>query len=170
MPLPIDARAIANEFLDLGDLTGVSLTNMALQKLVYLAHGWHLLERGSPLATNHFEAWEHGPVVRALYEAVKSAGEKPVAGRAMWFNALANRLEIARADLTMVEHEFLRRIFDRYGRLTAAQLRAITHEPGGPWDRVWNAGPDEIYFDQRIPTDLIRTHFSTHGDNGRHGP
>ncbi len=162
MTLPCDARAVANEFLDMGDVGGVALTNMALQKLVYLAHGGYVLRTGRPLATNHFEAWEMGPVVRCLYEALKIYGSKPVTSRVSWFNALVNRVEIARAPLNELERGYLRQVFDQYGRRDAFELSRITHASGGPWDRVWNAPRGEVFFNQRIPDELILKYFHNH--------
>jgi uncharacterized phage-associated protein len=165
MTFPCDARAVANEFLDMGDLAGIALTNMALQKLVYLAHSWHVVERGSPLATNHFEAWEMGPVIRCLYDALKVYGAGPVTDRLKWFNALENRIEIARAPLGEPERVFLGLVFKKYGHLDAFQLSGITHVRGGPWDRVWNAAEGEIFFNQRISDELIRQYFQRDVDS-----
>jgi uncharacterized phage-associated protein len=165
MTFPYDARAVANEFLDMGDLTGTALTHMALQKLVYLAHGWHVIREGRPLATNHFEAWEMGPVVRCLYDALKVYGNRPVTDRLKWFNALENRVEVARAPLSDAERTFLAELFNRYAHLSAFQLSRLTHARGGPWDKVWNAAPGEIFFNQRISDDLIRQYFHIHGEN-----
>ncbi|WP_395709689.1 Panacea domain-containing protein [Reyranella sp.] len=151
--------------MDIGDLKGVALTNMALQKLVYLAHGWRLIRGQGPIAVNHFEAWEMGPVVRCLYDALKVYGDKPVEDRAKWFNALDNRIEIARVPLVVEERAFLMEMFEKYGRLSAFRLSDLTHAKGGPWDRVWNAGPGEIYFDQRISNEVIAKYFTMHVDN-----
>lgn len=170
MTFPCDARAIANEFLDFGDLAGVALTNMALQKLVYLAHGWHILKTGQPLAINHFEAWEWGPVVKCLYDSLKAYGEHPVAGRVTWFNALENRMEMARAPLHEGERAFLADLFNRYGRLSAFELSNLTHARGGPWDLIWNAPPGEIHFNQRISNELIGHYFHIHVENIRNDP
>ncbi|MEK9135875.1 MAG: type II toxin-antitoxin system antitoxin SocA domain-containing protein [Bacteroidota bacterium] len=165
MTFPCDARVVANEFLDMGDLAGTALTNMALQKLVYLAHGWHVVREGRPLATNHFEAWKMGPVVRCLYDALKGYGDQPVKDRVKWFNALENRIEIARAPLDDRERGFLAELFNKYGRLNAFQLSRLTHARGGPWHRVWNAPPGEIFFNQRISDDLIGEYFQVHVEN-----
>ena len=69
------ATTIANEFLRLANAQGNSVTHMKLQKLVYLAHGWHLaLCDGATLINEQIEAWDHGPVIRALYAAFASYG------------------------------------------------------------------------------------------------
>lgn len=170
MTFPCDARAVANEFLDLGDVAGTALTNMALQKLVYLSHGWHILKTGQPLATNHFEAWEWGPVVKCLYDSLKIYGEHPVTGRVTWFNALENRVEVARTPLEAGERAFLMELFHRYGHWKAFELSSLTHARGGPWDRVWNAAPGEIHLNQRISNELIRLYFHAHVENIKKAP
>ena len=46
--------------------SGWSLTNLALQKLCYIAHMIHLsMHDGKPMVSGHFEAWDFGPVHRA---------------------------------------------------------------------------------------------------------
>ena len=51
---------------------------MHLQKLVYLAHGWTLAVTGDPLVEDRFEAWDYGPVIRKLYDALRSFGSGPI--------------------------------------------------------------------------------------------
>lgn len=39
-----------------------------LQKLCYLAQGWHLTWLGDPLFDDEIKAWRYGPVVYSLYQ------------------------------------------------------------------------------------------------------
>jgi len=59
---PFDPRSIANFMLDEADRVGVGITNLALQKLLYFAHGIFLNETKGPLVSGYFEAWQYGPV------------------------------------------------------------------------------------------------------------
>jgi len=59
---PYDPRAIANLMLDEADRRGWKITNLALQKLLYFAHGIHLTKTKEPLVSGYFEAWQYGPV------------------------------------------------------------------------------------------------------------
>lgn len=62
--LPYPAIAIANYFLKLGKERGIAINPMKLNKLVYLAHGWHLALYDLSLIDEMVEAWtfEHKSV------------------------------------------------------------------------------------------------------------
>jgi uncharacterized phage-associated protein len=53
----------------------------------------------------------------------------------------------------------LRNVFGAYGHLEAFRLSDITHEPGSPWDMVWNAPRDKINLGMRISDESIQRDF-----------
>ena len=72
------------------------LTPIHILKLVYIAHGWSLAIGEHPLIRNEIEAWEYGPVIRSLYDAVKRYGRDPISAPLKLgsvFPALAPRVE-----------------------------------------------------------------------------
>jgi uncharacterized phage-associated protein len=58
--------------------SGWTVTQLALQKILYLAHMVHLGRGNGPLVSGNFEAWDYGPVHPALYQKVKAFGAKPI--------------------------------------------------------------------------------------------
>jgi uncharacterized phage-associated protein len=78
-----DPRAVANLMLDEADKRGWTITNLALQKLLYFAHGIHLTKTKRPLVSGYFEAWQYGPVHPAVYRAFKPSGSAPIINRAV---------------------------------------------------------------------------------------
>ena len=50
---------------------GDTISNLKLQKLLYLAQGFFLAIYGEPLFPEHIEAWTHGPVVPEIYRRFK---------------------------------------------------------------------------------------------------
>ena len=59
------------------------LSNRELQKLLYLAQGFHLAQSGEALFQEDFQAWKHGPVNSGIFHKYKQYGyyliEKPKA-------------------------------------------------------------------------------------------
>jgi len=154
-----DAREIANFYLDHADSRGMQMTIMSLLKVIYFAHGWHLARYGKPLVKNRFEAWQHGPVVRAVYESFKEVGKSPIRERATRFDPLTATHSAVNYEFTPEEGSFLREIFDAYGHLHAFRLSDLTHEPGSPWDHLWNETSGLTHPGMRISDESIRNHF-----------
>lgn len=55
------------------------LSNLPLQKLLYLSHMMHLGMYDRPLVDGEFQAWNLGPVHPELYQKVKAYGAGPIA-------------------------------------------------------------------------------------------
>lgn len=63
----LSAIDVAKYFLILVDReAGDTITELKLQKLMYIAQGIHLALYDSPLFKEEIEAWQDGPVVPAL--------------------------------------------------------------------------------------------------------
>ncbi len=143
------AKAIANYLL--GQYGKHKISPLKLQKLVYIAHGWHLAIEDEPLVDDEYaEAWQFGPVFPSLYHEFKNFGSKPIPA-----NQRATEL---RADFDqdpptfMWETPLLRKhdadtpaLLDRvwavYGKFTASDLSTLTHDKGTPWHDVWSKNP-----------------------------
>ena len=152
---------IANEFIARAAKEGRALTQMQLQKLVYIAHGWNLAISGEPLTYDAPEAWEYGPVYKELRRALRSYGREPVA-REIKRREFAPRMfdddggSPAHASLTPEDIDILDRVHRDYSKFHAFQLSALTHREGTPWFRVYDQGSGK--FDE-IPSEMIRDHF-----------
>ena len=69
------AQHMINRCTQAGD---PAITPMQLIKLVYIAHGYMLGKHGRPLLDEAVQAWQYGPVVPSVYQAVKSFQSAPV--------------------------------------------------------------------------------------------
>lgn len=155
-----DGRAVANFVLDVCDEEGILVTNLALQKLVYFCHAWHLVEFDEPLIKQDFEAWDYGPVLQYLYREFKHCGRSAIRARSKKLNRFSGKQEIALFEAPKDKIEFLRKVIGFYGKLTASQLVEISHAEGGPWDKVWNHD-GKINPGMRIENADIRSYYST---------
>jgi len=114
---------------------------MHILKLVYIAHGWSLAIGDHPLIRNEIEAWEYGPVIRSLYDAVKHYGRDPISAplKVVCVDPATNeaREEEPVEAFTDEEQTILDRVVEVYGPLRAYQLSALTHKDGTPWSKVY---------------------------------
>lgn len=156
--MPGRSTEIANRFIALAAEQGAALTQMQLQKLVYIAHGWTLALHREPLTEDGPAAWDYGPVYRDLYTALRRYGREPVREPIRYcdYDVLQpERDEPAAADLMPEEERVIAETFAVYGGFPAFKLSALTHQRGTPWDQVYRA--DGV--GRAIPDALIREHF-----------
>lgn len=151
MSYPVET--IANVFIDIAADNGMYLTNLKLQKLIYFAHGWYLAFTDNPLITDDVQSWKYGPVIQKLYELLKHYGAKPVTKK------LSCNIVIDRGS---EDWNFILSVYKKYVIFSPAQLIAMTHEPGSPWDQF---GAGEIDY-QVISMDAIKEYFKARVNNG----
>jgi uncharacterized phage-associated protein len=135
--------AIANTFLRLARSAHQAIDPMKMQKLVYFAHGWHLGLKSLPLISEPIEAWDYGPVVASLYRELKPYGASQILEAIAEFAPDGNG-GFRFVHLTVEDEEtqqFLRRILEVYGRLSALQLSEMTHLADTPWTQIRDAFP-----------------------------
>lgn len=157
--MPHSSLAIANEFIRRGLEPGARpLTNMQIQKLVYLAHGWTLGACDEPLIEDPVEAWKFGPVVRKVYSALSKYGSAPVKREIRWGEDTifyhGDDGEVAYDELAPIEAEMTELVWANYGKYPAFQLSALTHQADTPWSDTYQPGVNRV-----IPNSLIRDHF-----------
>lgn len=106
-----------------------TLTNLAIQKLLYLANMVHLGVHEKSLVHGHFEAWEYGPVHPELYHELKMFGSSPVGN-------IFRLQESPPQDGTEVR--ILNEIQSAFADLSPSKLVAITHWSDGAWAKCYD--------------------------------
>lgn len=155
-----DVRSIANYVLDWSEQNGFAVSNMAINKIVFFLHV-HVLEQfNEPLVNAKIEAWQHGPVFRELYHEFKKFGDATITSRANRINLSTGVSECCYDDLDITIIKLMDELLPRYCKLSASALRSLSHEPGGPWDLVWNYD-GETNATMQISDEIIRNWFST---------
>ncbi len=149
----MDARTVANYMIYIMSDAFDDLTNMKINKLLYYAQGHYLNKFGKPLFDDKIEAWDHGPVVPAVYRAYKGYGDSPIKDYDQ--NSISQ--------ITPEEEDILFNVARKYGKYTASTLRNKTHAVGSPWDQVYRPNQSNI----EIPLETIRNYFADYGDLGQ---
>lgn len=144
------ATTIANEFIKLSLLAGDpqhEVTNMKLQKLVYIAHGYSLGLALPPLIYNDIHAFEWGPVIPVLYKQLKEYKADKVD------KLIPNDAEVLPA--FGAGKMLVDKVWAGYGSFDGLDLSRITHKPDTPWSKTWAVNKHGI-----IQNDLIRDYYS----------
>ncbi len=117
------------------------ITNLKLQKLLYYAQGYFLAKKDTPLFEEDFLAWEHGPVIRKIYDKYKVNGA----------NGIKYDSDF-KIDIDKETERILEEVYNEYGQYTAWKLRNMTHE-----EKPWKTTPrNEI-----ISKEKIKDYFKT---------
>lgn len=116
----ITAHQVADFFLAFAKEHGDYLSQLKLQKMVYYADAWFLVNHGEALIEDNFEAWVHGPVVRSLYTRFKDYRWNPIL------------LEVSAPELASKYKEHLEEIYAVFGRFSGFELEQMTHNEL-PW-------------------------------------
>ena len=140
------AIEVANVFIELARQNGINLTNMQLQKLVYIAFGFYVAVFNSRMFDDEIQAWNFGPVIPNLYRALRKYG----AGEVSSFIDTDNSIKENSPEMKIIES-----VWDSYRDFDAIQLSEMTHQEGTPWFAVWKKAKRET----KIPLDLIRSHY-----------
>lgn len=122
-----------------------TLTNMQLQMLVYVSHGFTLAIMDIPLVSTVPEAFPWGPVFRELYDELKPYGRSIIDKVIEGYDNKIDDLQIQR---------LLETVYSKYKRFDGLQLSGLTHQPGTPWTITWNS---ENF--SPIINDLIQSHY-----------
>ncbi|HYW11092.1 MAG TPA: type II toxin-antitoxin system antitoxin SocA domain-containing protein [Longimicrobium sp.] len=120
MQTPLD---FANWFLARVDRrAGDSITHLKLQKLLFYAQAWALVLLGEPIFDEDFQAWQHGPVLRSVYDRFQGSG----------YQALSTPRRGAQSTFDPQVEELLEDILRLYGEHSAKALEDQTHRED-PW-------------------------------------
>jgi uncharacterized phage-associated protein len=140
-----DAVLIANKFVELSIKENNLLTNMKLQKLVYIANGVSLAVNDEPLIIQQVEVWPYGPVISSVYHTYKGFGNtkillpQPVLG----ITDLDNNAKIVFNDAWKIG-----------GDISAIRLSNWTHNRDSPWSR---ARMEKLEY---IPDEYMKEYFT----------
>jgi uncharacterized phage-associated protein len=139
------SEEVANYFLLKSREENEPLSNLKLQKMVYLAHGLYLVDTdGEPLLKDRIEVWPYGPVISSLYHKFKIYG--------------ADYLPVSAASAVSVDFDeqtkkILDQTWEMCKNMDAIKLSNWTHLPDSPWQKAVDANKSVI------PDDEIKNYF-----------
>jgi len=140
---------IANYFLHKAKETGINVTNLKLQKLVYYAQAWHLAIHNEPLMEGaEFQAWIHGPVIHELWNEYRNCSYEPI------------NEEVTPPELDARTNQFLEEVVEVYLDKDAYTMELMSHRED-PWILARNGCADNERCTNIISQESMRTYFKS---------
>ena len=124
-----------------------NVSNKKLQKLSYYVYSWYLTLFDMEIARMDFEAWEHGPVCRRLYNMYRKYGWNPIPRMEDNFLVSSERMKLISAVLKV------------YGEFSADELEEMTHKEA-PWQIVRDGLKHNEPSDAIISKDIIKDYYN----------
>jgi len=129
-----DVRAIANWCIAKAKSAGVRTSSLWLNKLVFFIYEGALVHNRVLLTPARAEAWDHGPVFREIFS--QTDGDKEVEFLTKFDVELRTRV-LAEEKFQELDIALFESIWNKYGHLSASEVRRISHLEGTPWYKVW---------------------------------
>tara|TARA_B110000881_G_C18218780_1_gene337941 strand:+ start:39 stop:521 length:483 start_codon:yes stop_codon:yes gene_type:complete len=141
------SQALANFFIEKANEEKINITNMQLQKLMFIGYGWTLSLTGNDLTDEEgFEAWQHGPVIPSIYHELKHHGDRSITNYATDYDLIDNIVYIPKIK-TQQNKLILDKVWSTYKNFNAWSLRDLTHQNDTPWKQVYKQGISNIKID-----------------------
>lgn len=145
---------VANFFINNAIEKNEKMTNLRLNKLLYFAQVWNILETGEPLYTDTIEAWTLGPVVNVVYQKLKGYEDQQITE------------PIEHQSESSFSPEQIALLFDvdyRYGQFATRRLVDLTHVKGSPWDRAYSSLESDFHITPNLIEECYRTAYESKG-------
>ncbi|MCL2045710.1 MAG: DUF4065 domain-containing protein [Oscillospiraceae bacterium] len=113
---------VANNLIRRANEQGVELTNLKLQKLLYILYASYYNKTNNALFSNRFEAWQYGPVLSDVYNIFKTESS----------NQITEYRPDSNGDILVVTEigdfgESFNLVWSNYARKSASYLINMTH-------------------------------------------
>ena len=139
------------------------ISNLKLQKILYLVQAYYLIRKGSPCFSDAIEAWDFGPVVPAVYHEYKQygSGDIPYISSYIQYDRKdiwnTHRVDFQDSIIDTDDKKIIMEVVDKFKDFSASDLVALTHNQS-PWINAYKK-----YANNEITIQSIKDYFA----NGR---
>ena len=141
---------IARYIIAIANDKGIPINMTKVQKLLYAAYGVFLAVTGERFLNEHPQAWPYGPVFPTTRNKLLNVNFYEIDLRSDEFSKFRD---------DQILNSLLQSVFESFGRWTAGQLTAWSHQDGSPWEHT--VEQDDFAWGNTIPDDLIKGYFKT---------
>lgn len=136
------ATYIANFYIDMARYDeNETITNLRVNKLLYYAQAWSLVQNKEPLFDDDFEAWDYGPVVPSVYQKYRCFKK--------------DNIDVLDSDysvdgLSENDLRVLLASYNYFNQFSTTSLVNATHEKDSPWFDAYNRGQSTMITKESI--------------------
>lgn len=134
----LDSVDVANAIRYAAKQKGLNINMTQIHKLLYIAYGTLLVQQKKRLTKEHPSAWPYGPVFPRVHKQVKL------------FDDITDVAYKKIENLNEYIIKLIDSVVNKFGRLSATQLSAWSHQAGSPWyiavkssNGAWNTKLDD---------------------------
>jgi len=125
---------VAKYFLNRANNEGDLITNLKLQKLLYFAQAWYLVNFDQTLFNDEIKAWQWGPVIESVYHQFKKFRHTPI----IYKNKEKIEEKFSKPDL-----EFLGEFYGIFINYSAHDLLQMSHNDI-PWQEAYKSSSQTV--------------------------
>ncbi|MCU1500471.1 MAG: hypothetical protein JWM47_4424 [Acidimicrobiales bacterium] len=148
-----EPRDVARSMIDRAETLQCDVTNLKLQKLLYIAHGVMLAMHDRPLVDEPFSAWKYGPVIEPLYHDLKVFGADSIKSSDFYIQRWGKIPEHDQDAYAAIDA-----VLGHFGSRSGANLIQWSHAPNGPWHAVYEDNTKNL----TIEDEEIKSYFKRH--------
>ena len=127
----------ANNFIKRSLETKTPLTQMKLQKLLYLLYAHYYAKHNQPLFPANFKKWPYGPVLPEVYWAFKHYGAREIN---KFHREPDGSVWVVDGEKDRDFSECFDDVWNRYCMYTGIQLSGFTHKKKSAWSKAKDEG------------------------------
>ena len=140
---------ICRYIINYSNKQGYDISNLKLQKLLYLVQAYFLIgsDEHEPCFVEEIEAWDFGPVVPEAYHEYKRYGNMDIPFVVRYFEKGKNNEFIKRIFdkkcIPACDRKKIRDVVDNFAEYTASDLVELTHRQS-PWKEAYAPNMNNI--------------------------
>ena len=131
----MEAKMVAKYFLNRANHEGDLITNLKMQKLLYYAQAWYLVNfKDKELFEDVIEAWDFGPVIPSVYHQFKEFRHTPID-----YDVSDSSIKNIKDE----DKEYLEEFYNKFINYSACDLVNMSHNED-PWKEAFNSPSNVI--------------------------
>lgn len=150
---------VARYIINYSNEKDYGVSNLKLQKLLYLVQAYFLLNRNGVCFKEEIQAWDFGPVVPEAYHEFKRFGSGDIPPIKAYFEMDSGYSSVCQREyqedvISSKDRELIARVVDNFKDYSATDLVRLTHHQA-PWSDAYCPGEN-----REIDPDAIQRYFA----------